>query len=147
MYGWDILCGISKGTFEIPHKICYPYIQRCKFYTTSKCEELLRACKCFWNPPSFLQYTSKWAHSCRWDMWGQRRGHLKNAHKLMNYDLINLTLLNFFFSINNTSFSGMGKLFCVEFQRVPLKFHTKYLAHTLKDAIFIQCWKLVSSHM
>ena len=21
MYGWDILCGISIGTFEIPHKI------------------------------------------------------------------------------------------------------------------------------
>ena len=27
----------------------------------------------------------------------------------------------------------MGKIFCVEFQRVPLKFHTKYLTHTLKD--------------
>ena len=27
MYGQDILCGISKGTFEIPHKIPYPYIE------------------------------------------------------------------------------------------------------------------------
>ena len=27
MYGWDILCGISKGTFEIPHKISCPYIE------------------------------------------------------------------------------------------------------------------------
>ena len=27
-------------------------------------------------------------------------------------------------------FQCMGKIFCVEFQRVPLKFHTKYLAHT-----------------
>ena len=26
MYGQDILCGISKGTFEIPHKISYPLI-------------------------------------------------------------------------------------------------------------------------
>ena len=25
----------------------------------------------------------------------------------------------------------MGKIFCVEFQRYPLKFHTKYLTHTL----------------
>ena len=33
-------------------------------------------------------------------------------------------------------FQCMGKIFCVEFQRVPLKFHTKYLAHTLKDMIF-----------
>ena len=24
------LCGISKGTFEMPHKILYPYIERCK---------------------------------------------------------------------------------------------------------------------
>ena len=26
MYGLDILCGTSKGTFEIPHKLSYPYI-------------------------------------------------------------------------------------------------------------------------
>ena len=24
----DILCGISKGTFEILHKMSYPYIER-----------------------------------------------------------------------------------------------------------------------
>ena len=29
----------------------------------------------------------------------------------------------------------MGKIFCVEFQRVPLKFHTKYLTHTLNDML------------
>ena len=28
MYGSDILCGISKVPFEIPHKISYPYIER-----------------------------------------------------------------------------------------------------------------------
>ena len=27
--GKKILCGISKVTFEIPHKISYPYIERC----------------------------------------------------------------------------------------------------------------------
>ena len=27
MYGLDILCGISKGTFEIPHKISFPYMK------------------------------------------------------------------------------------------------------------------------
>ena len=32
----DILCGISKGTFEIPHKISYPYHERCKFYLQVK---------------------------------------------------------------------------------------------------------------
>ena len=31
MYGQDILCGISKVPFEIPHKISYPYIEKCVF--------------------------------------------------------------------------------------------------------------------
>ena len=35
MYGQDILCGISKGTFEIPHKLSYPY-NRYDFYTKLK---------------------------------------------------------------------------------------------------------------
>ena len=40
MYGQDILCGISKVPFEIPHKISYPYIERYVFlYNT----EILRA--------------------------------------------------------------------------------------------------------
>ena len=30
------------------------------------------------------------------------------------------------------------KIFCMEFQSVPLKFHTKYLIRTLRDMIFIQ---------
>ena len=37
----------------------------------------------------------------------------------------------------NHIFQCMGKIFCVEFQRVPLKFHTKYLTHTLNDVDFI----------
>ena len=40
MYGLDILSEISIGTFEIPHKISYPYIERKDFYTTSKCYKL-----------------------------------------------------------------------------------------------------------
>ena len=35
MYGYDILCGISKA-YLIPHKISYPYIERYDFYTTLK---------------------------------------------------------------------------------------------------------------
>ena len=30
-------------------------------------------------------------------------------------------------------FQCMCEIFCVEFQRYPLKFHTKYLTHTLKN--------------
>ena len=55
-------------------------------------------------------------------------GRFKNA-----YELLNLRALK----IENHIFQCMGKIFCVEFQRVPLKFHTKYLTHTLKDVDFI----------
>ena len=51
--------------------------------------------------------------------------HFKNAFELLN----------------------MGRIFCVKFQRVPLKFHTKYLTHTFKDVFFIQCWKFQSSQI
>ena len=42
-----------KETFEISHKISYPYIERCNFYTTLKFQELLDlwAHKCFWKAP------------------------------------------------------------------------------------------------
>ena len=48
MYG-----GISKGTFEIPHKTSHPYIERWGFYSQVTIYELLdlRAHKCFWNAP------------------------------------------------------------------------------------------------
>ena len=36
MNGQDILCEIPKGTFEIPHKISYPYIEKCGFYPQVK---------------------------------------------------------------------------------------------------------------
>ena len=53
MYGQDILCGISKVPFEIPHRISYPYIERYVFYTTLKFSELLdlRAHTHFGNAP------------------------------------------------------------------------------------------------
>ena len=36
MYGLCILCGLSKGTFEIPHKLSYPYIEIYDCYTKLK---------------------------------------------------------------------------------------------------------------
>ena len=40
MYGQDFLCGISKVSFEIPHKISYPSIERYDFLCNI---EILRA--------------------------------------------------------------------------------------------------------
>ena len=36
MYGQDVLCGISKVPFEIPHKLSSPYIERDDVSTTLK---------------------------------------------------------------------------------------------------------------
>ena len=60
-------------------------------------------------------------------------GHFKNT-----YELLNLRALKILMSYKNRIFQCMGQIFCVEFQRYPLKFHTKYLTHTLEDIIFIQ---------
>ena len=49
------------------------------------------------------------------------------------YELVNLRPLKFSTWCKNHILQGMGKMYCVEFERYPLKFHTKYLTHTLKD--------------
>ena len=52
MYGNDICVEFErKVSFEIPHEIFYPYIERCVSYLDVKISELsdLRAHKCFWN--------------------------------------------------------------------------------------------------
>ena len=67
-------------------------------------------------------------------------GHFKNT-----YELLNLRALKFPHVNKIYIFQCMGKIFCVEFQRYPLKFHTKYLTHTLKWIIFIQHWNFKSS--
>ena len=59
-------------------------------------------------------------------------GRFKNANELLNLRALKIPML-----YKNRIFQCMGKIFCVEFQRVPLKFHTKYLTHTLKDVNFI----------
>ena len=55
MYGQDILCRISKGTFEIryPHKISYPYIERDDFfqYWKFKNSQIYKLISVFETPP------------------------------------------------------------------------------------------------
>ena len=67
-------------------------------------------------------------------------GRFKNTYELLNPRALKISKLH-----KNHIFQCMGKIFCVEFQRVPLKFHTKYLTHTLKDVDFIHRWKFKSS--
>ena len=70
------------------------------------------------------------------DIWGR----FKNV-----YELLNLIALKLSSVYKIRIVQCIGEIFCVEFQRVPLKFQTKYLTHTLKDTIFIQCWHFKSS--
>ena len=67
-------------------------------------------------------------------------GRFKNAYELLNLRALKIPML-----YTNRTFQCMSKIFCVEFQRVPLKFHTKYLTHTLKDVDFIHRWNFKSS--
>ena len=67
-------------------------------------------------------------------------GRFKNTYELLNLRALKFSPLN-----KIHIFQCMGKIFCVEFQRYPLKFHTKYLTHTLKGTIFIQHWNFKSS--
>ena len=60
-------------------------------------------------------------------------GRFKNTYELLNLRALKTSML-----YKNHIFQCMDKIFCVEFQRVPLKFHTKYLIHALKDVDFIQ---------
>ena len=63
-------------------------------------------------------------------------GRFKNVYELLTLRALKISVL---YKIHISQ--CMGKIFCVEFQRVPLKFHTKYRVHTLKYTDFIHRWK------
>ena len=67
-------------------------------------------------------------------------GRFNNAYELLNLRALKISML-----YKSHIFQCMGKIFCVEFQRVPLKFHTKYLTHTLKDESFMKHLNFKSS--
>ena len=68
------------------------------------------------------------------------RGRFKNTCELLHLRAHKFSLVN-----KIHIFQCTGQIFCVEFQRYPLKFRTKYLTNTLKDMIFIQHLNLKSS--
>ena len=67
-------------------------------------------------------------------------GRFKNTHELLNPRALKISML-----YKNRIFQCMDKIFCVEFQSFPLKFHTKYIIHTLNDVHFIHRWNFKSS--
>ena len=63
------------------------------------------------------------------------KASIKCNQKQGAYELLNLRALKFSPMDKIYIFQCMGKIFWVEFQRLPLKFHTKYLTHTMKYVI------------
>ena len=59
-------------------------------------------------------------------------GRFKDAYQLLNLRALKISML-----YKDHIVQCMGEIFCVEFHRVILKFHTKYLTHTLDDVYFI----------
>ena len=59
--------------------------------------------------------------------WMEWDGHFKNSYVLVNHGARKFSFMN---SLH--IFQCKGCIFCVEFLRGPLKFHTKYLSNTLK---------------
>ena len=59
------------------------------------------------------------------------RGRFKDTYELLNLRALKFSPLNKIYF-----FQCMGKIFRVAFQRYSLKFHTKYLTHTLKEVDF-----------
>ena len=79
------------------------------------------------------------AHDVWWS-YEMAGGRFKKAYKLLNLRALKFSPVN-----KMHIFQCMDKIFCVEFQREPLKFRTKYRTHALKDTIFIQHWNFKSS--
>ena len=97
-----------------------------------KCKLMVSILSYFWR-----QAIRLWIRDGRLQFTG---GRFKNTYELLNQRALKFSYVN-----KIHIFQRMGKIFCVEFQRYPLKFHTKYLTHTLKDMIFMQFWNFKSS--
>ena len=96
--------------------------------------------KCDYKGKTSTNFVKSWTNDSG-PAGGGGGGGFKNT-----YEILNLRPLKFYIYVNEIHIvQCMGKMFCVEFQRYPLKFHTKYLTHTLKDMIFIQHWNFKSS--
>ena len=69
-----------------------------------------------------IHFHASCPHNEKTLFWRKPRGCFKNRYELFNLRLLKLSML-----YKNHIFQCMGKIFCVEFQRVPLKFHTNIL--------------------
>ena len=70
--------------------------------------------------PGYFRLTNTGCEGKRWR--ACPGGRFKNTYELLSLRALKISML-----YKNRTFQCMGKIFCVEFQRVPLKFHTNIL--------------------
>ena len=80
-----------------------------------------------------------------WQMLGESLTWVPGERFQNTYELLSVRALENSILYKNQILHCVSKIFCVEFQRVHLKFHSKYLTRTLKNDNFIQCWTCQSS--
>ena len=69
----------------------------------------------------------------QWKEHGITGERFKNTCELLDLRALKFSPVNKIYIFQCT-----GRIFCVEFHRYPLKFHTNHLTHTSKDMILIQ---------
>ena len=110
-------------------------------------EQFHRECTRYVSIPWIQNYSFKITAASDRDQWVNARAvslkHINSngitgEHCKNTYQLLNLKALKISTVYKNHIFQCMVKIFCVEFQREPFKFHTKNLTHTLNEVHFIQ---------
>ena len=121
---------------------CYQYIThiRCNNMLFLYSTQILSYAKVIWYLLHFVNKTVLCIMADYVHLTHRDRGRFNNAYELLTLRALKISMFH-----KRFIFQCMGKIFCVEFQRYPLKFHTKYLTHTLKDMTFIQHWNFKSS--
>ena len=71
MYGQYILCGISKVSFEIPHKIYNPYTERCESYSTVKIWLVSSLAFLKWPKAYTVLISTVYTHEIQW-LWDRK---------------------------------------------------------------------------
>ena len=125
---WGHISGFTEN--QMWRISCTPAHQ-CLILLYRQTQRKRRQSKCL-RMSTYLYTDTLYIHMARgggWGWWVQKRllaySHFNNLH----------------------IFQCIDKMFCVEMQRISLKFHTKYLPHTLKDRTFIPIWAFESSQI
>ena len=127
---WDTVCWAPDHLFHVCHNfyVVFGLVQDCDISTEQwRYHSLALSHGCILCNAYWISWCSIW-HICfeyvspisLLVMWS--RGRFKNT-----YELLNLRVLKFLPTDKIYIFQCMVKIFCVDFQRYPLKFHTNLL--------------------